>query len=80
MPRSRATKRSGQMELWKPEELPVTHRRCPECLGVYRVDKGCLWCASGGHARAEAARFANGWLVAQFPSKARTMPRAAYSG
>ena len=73
-------KRSRQMELWRPEELPVTHRRCPECLGVHRVDKGCLWCASGGHARAEAARFAHGWLVAQFPWKARTMPRAAYAG
>ena len=79
MPRSRAARHSVQMELWKPEELPVSHRRCPECLGVSRVDKGCRWCATGGHARAEAARFANGWLVAQFPGKARTMPRAAYA-
>ena len=72
--------RNPQMDLWRPEELPVTHRRCFTCRGVYRVDRGCLWCASGGHVRAEAARFANGWLVAQFPSKARTMPRAAYAG
>ena len=72
--------RNPQMELWNPEELPVSHRRCLECLGVYRVDKGCLRCASGGHARAEAARFANAWLVAQFPRKARTKPRAAYGG
>ena len=72
--------RTPQMELWRAEELPVTHRRCRECLGVYHVDKGCLWCASGGHARAEAARFANGCLVAQFPWEARTMPRAAYAG
>ena len=72
--------RNPQMDLWRPEELPVSHRRCPECRGVYRVDKGCLWCGSGGHTRAEAARFANGWLVAQFPGKARTMPRAAYAG
>lgn len=72
--------RSRQMELWRPEELPVCLLRCPECLGVHRVDTGCLWCASGGHARAEAARFANGWLVAQFPWLARTMPRAAYAG
>ena len=69
-----------QLELWAPQELPVSHRRCAECRGVYRVDKGCLWCASGGHARAQAARFANGWLVAQFPWKARTMPRAAHAG
>ena len=46
-----------QLELWAPHELPVCLRRCPECLGVHRVDRGCLWCASGGHARAEAARF-----------------------
>ena len=72
--------RSPQKELWRPEELPVSHRRCPEWRGVYRVDKGCLWCASGGHARAQAARFANGWLVAQFPYKTRTMPRAAFAG
>ena len=29
---------------------------------------------------AEAVRFANVWLVAQFPWKARTMPRASYAG
>ena len=69
-----------QLELRAPRELPVSHRRRAGCLGVHRVDKGCPWCASGGHARAQAARFANGWLVAQFPSKARTMPRAAYAG
>ena len=68
--------RSRQMEPWRPEELPVTHRSCPECLGV----KGCLWCASGGHAPAEAALFANGRLAAQFPRKARTLPRAGYTG
>ena len=77
---SRNKARRDQLELWQPHELPVTHRRCRKCLGVHRVDKGCLWCASGGHARAEAARFANGWLVAQFPWKARTMPRASYAG
>ncbi len=77
---SRNKARRAQLELWAPHELLVTHRRCSTCLGVYRVDKGCLWCASGGNARAVAARFANGWLVAQFPSKARTMPRAAYAG
>ena len=45
------------------------------------IDAGHLdgYCASGGHARAEAARFANGWLVAQFPQKIRTMPRASVS-
>lgn len=42
--------RNPQMQLWKPEEPPVSQRRCPECLGVHRVDAGCLWCASGGHA------------------------------
>ena len=72
--------RNPQLPLWRPEEMPASHRRCPACLGVHRLDTGCLWCASGGHARAEAARFANGWLVAQFPQKARTMPRAAYAG
>ena len=72
--------RNPQLELWGPDELPVSLRRCPECRGVYGVDRACLWCASGGHARAQAARFANGWLVAQFPVKARTMPRAAYAG
>ncbi len=76
---SRNTARRAQLELWAPHELPVTHRRCPECLGVHRVDRGCLWCASGGHTRAEAARFANGWLVAQFPWEARSMPRASYA-
>ena len=63
-----------QLELWRPGELPPSHRRCRECLGVYRIDRGCLWCASGGHARAEASRFANGWLIAQFPDRRRTLP------
>ena len=72
-------RRSPQPELWTPEEMPVSHRRCPACLGLYRVDRGCDWCASGGHARAEAARFASGWLVAQFPWTARTLPRPAYA-
>ena len=72
--------RNPQKELWRPEELPVTHLRCPECLGLHRANRECGWCASGGHARAEAARFANAWLVAQFPWKARTMPRASYGG
>ena len=35
-------RRPRQIELWRSEELPVSHRRCPECRGVYRVDKGCL--------------------------------------
>ena len=34
---------------------------------------------AGGHALAEAARFANGWLITQFPEKIRTMPRASVS-
>ena len=66
-----------QLELWAPAELQVTHLRCPGCRGVYRVDRGCTWCACGGHARAEAARFANGWRVAQFPQQLRTMPRGS---
>ena len=65
-----------QLDLWEPSQLQVTHLRCETCRGVYRVDRGCTWCASGGHARAEAARFANGWLVAQFPHHRRTMLRA----
>ena len=68
-----------QPELWLPHEMPASHRRCPQCLGVHRLDTRCLWCASGGHARAEASLFANGWLVAQFPNLARTMPRASYA-
>lgn len=76
---AKRNRKGAQLELWAPHELPVSHRRCRECLGVYRVDRGCLWCASGGHARAEAARFANAWLVAQFPWAARTMPRACYA-
>ena len=73
------SRRRPQLELWAPGELQVTHLRCPGCLGVYRVDRGCIWCATGDHALAKAARFANGWLVAQFPEKIRTMPRASVS-
>ena len=43
--------RRAQLELWAPHELPVTYRRCGDCRGVYRLDKGCTWCATGGHAR-----------------------------
>ena len=70
------SRRRPQLQLWAPGELQVTHLRC---LGVYRVDRGCTWRASGSHALAEAARFANGWLIAQFPEKIRTMPRASVS-
>lgn len=63
-----------QLELWAPAELQVTHLRCATCLGVYRIDRGCTWCASGSHEHARAARFANGWLIAQFPETTRLLP------
>ena len=66
-------------ELWQPHEMPQSHQRCPRCLGRRRVDRPCPWRASRDHDRAEAKRFANGWLVARFPRLARTMPRASYS-
>ena len=51
---------------------------CEGCGGLFNVSLGCRWCASGGHLRAEAARFRNRWEIAQFPERARLMPRACY--
>ena len=74
-------RRGKQQQLWAPDELPPTHRFCNTCESYYSLESGagCTWCSSGLHARAEARIFANRWLIAQFPEKARTMPRASYA-
>ena len=66
MPR-RLSMRRRQAELWQPGDLPATHARCPTCLGLYALRHGCRWCASGGHARAQASVFRIQCAAAQYP-------------